>query len=60
MRKTYQELLSRVDIAQPLNDVLQEIARHYGLGRIEQSQLITQGYDDLNVLLVCEQGRFVA
>src|SRR6185437_2055635 len=60
MRKTYQELLSRVDIAQPLDDVLHEIARHYELGRIEQSRLITQGYDDLNALLVCEQGRFVA
>lgn len=60
MRKTYQELLSRVDIAQPLNEVLTEIARHYGVGRIEQSRLITQGYDDLNALLVSEQGSFVA
>jgi Ser/Thr protein kinase RdoA (MazF antagonist) len=60
MRKTYQELLSRVDIAQPLGEMLQEIARHYELGRIEQSRLITQGYDDLNVLLMCEQGPFVA
>jgi Ser/Thr protein kinase RdoA (MazF antagonist) len=60
MRKTYMELLSRADLAQPLDEVLHEIARHYELGRIERSQLITQGYDDLNVLLVCERGRYVA
>ncbi len=60
MRKAYQELLSRVDIAQPLDEVLQDIARQYELGRIERSQLITQGYDDLNVLLECERGRYVA
>jgi Ser/Thr protein kinase RdoA (MazF antagonist) len=60
MRKAYQELLSRVDIAQPLDEALHDIARHYELGRIERSQLITEGYDDLNVLLVCERGRYVA
>jgi len=60
MHKTYQELLSRVDLAQPLDEVLRDVARHYELGRIERSQLITQGYDDLNVLLVCERGRYVA
>ena len=49
-----------MDTAQPLDDALQEIARHYELGCIEQSRLIIQGYDDLNVLLMCEQGRFVA
>jgi Ser/Thr protein kinase RdoA (MazF antagonist) len=60
MRKSYQELLSRVDIAQPLDDVLHDITRHYALGRMERSRLITQGYDDLNVLLECERGRYVA
>ncbi|HEX5546692.1 MAG TPA: phosphotransferase [Ktedonobacterales bacterium] len=49
-----------MDIAQPLDEVLHDVARHYELGRIERSQLITQGYDDLNVLLVCERGRYVA
>ncbi len=60
MRQTYQELLSRVDMAQPLDDVLRDIARNYKLGRIERSSIITQGYDDLNVLLVCERGLYVA
>lgn len=60
MRKTYQELLSRVDLAQPLDEALRDVARYYELGRIERSQLITQGYDDLNVLLVCKRGRYVA
>jgi Ser/Thr protein kinase RdoA (MazF antagonist) len=60
MRKAYRELLGRVDIAQPLDEALHDVARHYELGRIERSQLITQGYDDLNVLLVCERGRYVA
>jgi Ser/Thr protein kinase RdoA (MazF antagonist) len=60
MRKVREELLSRVDIAQPLDEALHDIARHYDLGRIERSQLITQGYDDLNVLLVCDRGQYVA
>lgn len=60
MRKTDQELLSRVDIAQPLDEALHDIARHFELGRIERSQLIMEGYDDLNVLLVCERGRYIA
>ena len=60
MRKRYQELLNRVDIAQPLGHVLHDVAQHYELGRIVEYQIITQGYDDLNVLLVCERGRYVA
>jgi Ser/Thr protein kinase RdoA (MazF antagonist) len=60
MRKSHQDLLSRVDIAEPLHVVLHNIARHYRLGRIERTRLFTQGYDDLNVLLVCERGRYVA
>lgn len=60
MRTTNQELLSRVDLAQPLDDALRDVARHYALGRIERSQLIREGYDDLNVLLECERGRYVA
>lgn len=60
MRQTRNELLSRVDIAQPLGVVLQEIARQYELGRVGHARLITQGYDDLNVLLDCERGRYVA
>lgn len=59
MRKTYQELLSRVDLARPLNEALRDIARHYALGRIKRSHLIREGYDDLNVLLECERGRYV-
>jgi Ser/Thr protein kinase RdoA (MazF antagonist) len=60
MRQTRQALLSRVDHARPLPVVLREIAQHYDLGHIERTWLITQGYDDLNVLLVCDRGRYVA
>ena len=49
-----------MDIVQPLDEVLHDIARHYDLGPVEQYRLITRGYDDLNVLLVCERGRYVA
>ena len=56
---TLQERLSRVDIAQPLGVVLRAVAAHYHLGRIHSSRIITHGYDDLNVLLVCERGRYV-
>jgi len=60
MRQNYQELLSRVDIAQPLAKLLGDMARNYELGRIKRYHLIKQGYDDLNVLLICERGRYVA
>lgn len=52
--------LQRVDLAQPLRHVLRDIARRYELGRLHSSRIITQGYDDLNVLMVCERGMYVA
>lgn len=60
MRQTRQELLSRIDIAQPLGLVLRNVAQHFALGQPHSARILTQGYDDLNVLLVCEQGRYVA
>lgn len=58
-RQTRQELLNRVDIAQPLAAVLCDIARRYNLGHVHATRLITQGYDDLNVVLTCAKGRYV-
>ena len=60
MRKSGSNRLQRVDLAQPLSRVLRDIARRYELGRLHSSRIFTQGYDDLNVLLVCERGRYVA
>lgn len=58
-RQSRQELLSRVDIAQPLDVVLRDIAKRYNLGRARSTRLITQGYDDLNVMLTCDEGQYV-
>ena len=60
MRQTHQERLARADIAQPLGSVLCEIASHYQLGRVRSRRIFTQGYDDLNILLTCERGQYVA
>jgi len=60
MRQTRHDLLQRVDLAQPVSRVLRDVARHYQLGRLLSSRIITQGYDDLNVLLDCERGKYVA
>lgn len=60
MRQAHHELLQRVDLAQPLRQALRDITQHYALGRLRSSRMITQGYDDLNVLLVCEQGAYIA
>lgn len=60
MRQTRTDLLQRVDLTQPLGRVLRDVAERFQLGRLRSSRIITQGYDDLNVLLVCEGGKFVA
>ncbi|HET9979540.1 MAG TPA: phosphotransferase [Ktedonobacterales bacterium] len=60
MRQNSHDLLKRVDLAQPLSRVLRDVARHYQLGRLLSSRIIIQGYDDLNVLLNCERGKYVA
>ena len=60
MRQTYQDRLARVDIAQPLGSALREIVGHYQLGRVRSRRIFTQGYDDLNILLTCERGQYVA
>lgn len=60
MRQSRQQLLSRVDIQQPMATVIRDIARHYRLGRVRTMRLIRTGYDDLNVLLDCDDGRYIA
>ena len=60
MRQTLQERLARADLAQPLGAVLREIAAHYQLGHLSSRRIFTQGYDDLNILLTCERGQYVA
>ena len=60
MRQTRHDLLQRVDLAQPLGRVLRDVAGHFQLGCLRSSRIITEGYDDLNVLLICERGTYVA
>lgn len=60
MRQTRTDLLQRVDLAQPLGRVLRDVAERFQLGSLRSSRIITEGYDDLNVLLTCERGKFVA
>lgn len=59
MRQARQQLLSRVDIQEPIATVIRDIARHYRLGRVRATRLIRTGYDDLNVLLDCDAGRYI-
>jgi hypothetical protein len=54
MRQTRTDLLQRVDLAQPLGRMLRDVAERFQLGSLRSSRIITQGYDDLNVLLVCD------
>lgn len=60
MGQRQQSPLRRVELTQPLSRALRDIAERYELGSLLSSRIITQGYDDLNVLLVCERGRYVA
>lgn len=60
MRLDRLEMLNRVDIAQPLSTVVRDIAEYYRLGQMRTYRIIPHGYDDLNVLLTCEHGQFVA
>ncbi len=53
------EILQRLDIDLPLADLIQEIALHYHVGTVESFELILEGYDDVNVSVVAEAGRYL-
>lgn len=59
MRQARQRLLSRIYIKETIASVVRDIARHYRLGRVRAMRLIRTGYDDLNVLLDCDDGRYI-
>jgi Ser/Thr protein kinase RdoA (MazF antagonist) len=59
MRQARQKLLNRIDIRQPIATVIRHVARHFQLGRVRATRLIRTGYDDLNVLLDCDDGRYI-
>lgn len=53
------EFLFRIDIACPLEDLLVCVADEYHLGAIRSHDILPNGYQELNVLLVTTAGRFV-
>lgn len=53
------EFLSRVDITIPLEDLLALVAEEYRLGTVRSHEILPNGYQELNILLVTTDGRYI-
>lgn len=52
-------LLSRIDIACTLDDLFSHILNEYQLGSFQSYSILSDGYQELNILLVTSHGRFI-
>lgn len=52
-------LLSRIDIVCSLDDLFTRVVHDYQLGSFQSYTILSSGYQELNVLLVTSDGRFV-
>ncbi len=53
------DFLSRVDISIPLDQLITLVAREYNLGNVKKFEYIKIGFEDLNIKLETERGKYV-
>ncbi|MBI1973237.1 phosphotransferase [Candidatus Micrarchaeota archaeon] len=59
MQDVYKELVGRTNLDIPVTTLLERVTEHFGLGAIIRHEPILEGYEDLNIKLKTDSGKYV-